>query len=337
MAETSFVTAGPASAGMSTGGSGGIDLGQLIPGLLGVGGAGIGIAGGIAGQQQVQGQFDVARSQYQLLLSLFNLYNAQQQGFNQMQLAAYQQQVAQALQDYQNKQQVFQQNQQIEQQRLGIANRLQDPAQVAAGAQGYLNPFLSTMEDRTAQALQRNLVEQGLASGGAVNQAVANAETGVLGQAYQQALANYLGTQQGALSALSPMGYAPFGPYTPGPPAPATALGRSPNVPAAPTGSPLGAAGGGLAALGPAVSALLQGLGLAPNQYQQLLRALGIQDTGGSPGGGPGGGADTGGTGGAGYGGPGTTDPNAGVGYGGPISDTGGGGGFDTGGDIWYT
>lgn len=123
---------------------------------------------------------------------------------------------------------------QANQGRAGVAGRLSDPAQVAAGAQQIYQPMSQGMTDNLLRGVQRDLAMRGQSDGGAASRATADAMAPYYNQLQQQAMQNFLASQGQALSAYNPLtgSYspsAPQGPYTPDAP-------QGPYTPDAPFG-----------------------------------------------------------------------------------------------------
>jgi len=239
MAETT------ALGGMGTGTAGGgqMDLGQLLAGLLGVGGAGYTLLGaaGTAGQQA--DQLRQQQALYHLLVQLATQYQGQAQGYNQQQQEALQR----ALQGYMQQQ--------------GIAAGLANPAADVAGAQAFYQPMSQAMRDRVGRDVYGQLAQRGSTQGGGVESMLTQAFAPYEIQLLQQAMQNYLNTQGTAAGLFGNQG-----------PRPQPPLYGGANFPGQPNFTIPGVSGGqnlglsaGLAGLSPAVQALVRGLGLGPS------------------------------------------------------------------------
>src|SRR5712691_8626360 len=151
---------------------------------------------------QSQGNFQLQTQYAQMYQGLLNQYQQQQQ-------QAYQAQTGERATDRGN---IATANQG----RAGIAGRLSDPAQVAAGAQQLYQPMSAGMTDNLLRGVQRDLAMRGQSDGGAASRATADAMAPYYNQLQQQAMQNFLSSQGQALGAYNPL----TGPYTGDPPRP---------------------------------------------------------------------------------------------------------------------
>ena len=192
-------------------------------------------------QQQYQQQMQV----YQQLLQQYFLQQQQQQAEQQrqQQLQQFAQQQQQAEQERQAQQAYFTQQQ-------AYAQRLQDPAQVTAGAQAMYQPLSDLARQQIARDTQSEMAMRGVQDGQYANLMSAKAFAPYEQQAMQQAVQQWLASQgqgQGALQKPQYTGAPNVPQYTGAPNAPQAAGSniQFPQIPGQPNYSIMPAYGGG--------------------------------------------------------------------------------------------
>lgn len=197
----------------TTGGTGTLDwinaLGPLLTSGIGLAGSGLTLAAMPEVLKRLETLYNQSQGNFQLQTQYAQMYQAMLQHYQQQQQQAFQEQTGQVATDRAN-------TATANEGRAGIAGRLSDPAQVAAGAQAIYQPMSAGMTDNLLRGVQRDLAMRGQSDGGAASRATADAMAPYYNQLQQQAMQNFLASQGGALSAYNPL----RGPYSPDPPRP---------------------------------------------------------------------------------------------------------------------
>jgi len=226
-------------------------LAPLLTSGVGLAGSGLQLAAMPEVLKRLETLYNQSQGNFQLQTQYAQMYQAMLQHYQQQQQQAFQEQTGQTATDRANAAVA-------NEGRAGIAGRLSDPAQVAAGAQQIYQPMSAGMTDNLLRVVQRDLAMRGQSDGGAASRATADAMAPYYNQLQQQAMQNFLASQQGALGAYNPL-RGPYSPDPPRPPEPAQLPKPSQYVPGASGGPQANQAGA------------YQGLS---NQVAQLGKAL---------------------------------------------------------------